>query len=237
MNLETFLSGVTEKNKEETVKLLIEKSSPTFDFFVMVVLSVSMATFGFLLGSEAIIIGSMLIAPLLYPVLSLSLGFVTSNTNVISGSLKTIFKALVISVAISFFLTFFFGQGIELETVLQTRFAPSFLYVFVAIIAGLAGAYSLVKPMLNAALPGVVIAVALIPPLSVIGIGIARFDMVLIANSFSVLLMNFAGIVLSNMIVFSLLNFYTKKSTTHNEFEKNQEEINGNEKLKEAQKA
>jgi len=89
--------------------------------------------------------------------------------------------------------------------------APSIVYFGIAIIAGFAAAFSLVKPQLNENLPGVAISVALIPPLAVIGIGVAQIDWVIINNALFLFLVNTLGIVFTGMVTFSLMNFYIKR--------------------------
>lgn len=65
----TLLTDLTEEDKAKAVEDLIVNSSPRQDFFLMIVLSVLMATFGLLINSSAVIIGSMLVAPMLFPIM------------------------------------------------------------------------------------------------------------------------------------------------------------------------
>ena len=76
MSLFTHLNTLSDEDKSKAVEKLITDSTPDFDFFLLMTLSMLMATFGLLIDSAAVVIGSMLIAPLLSPIFSFSLGIV-----------------------------------------------------------------------------------------------------------------------------------------------------------------
>ncbi|MCA9361465.1 TIGR00341 family protein [Candidatus Kaiserbacteria bacterium] len=203
--------AIEDKDKASAVRTLIENSTPNFDFFYFVGLSITMATLGLLADSPSIVIGSMLIAPLLYPILALALGFVMSDISVISRSLKTLTTSLGLCLFLSVLATLFFGSGdITNEVLLRTE--PTLLHLLVAVIAGAAVAYALAQPEWSATLPGIAISVALIPPLAVVGVGIASFNMAIITGSAVMLLMNFIGIVFAAMVSFSLMDLHAKQN-------------------------
>jgi len=89
-----LFNNLTEKDKSESVKKLIANSSPRQGFFLMTILSVLMATFGLIINSIVVVIGSMLIAPILYPIMSLALGVVMSDQLTIRRSAITIVKSI-----------------------------------------------------------------------------------------------------------------------------------------------
>lgn len=93
MNI-TLFTELTEKEKAQAIEDLIYNASPRQDFFLMVVLSVLMATFGLLLNSPAVIIGSMLVAPILFPILGLSMGIVMVDSQLIGRSIGTLLKSM-----------------------------------------------------------------------------------------------------------------------------------------------
>jgi len=202
--------NLTERDKSDAIEKLISESTPSSDFFLMIVLSILMATLGILLDSITIVIGSMLIAPLLSPILSLSLGIIMSDHQLISRSLSTILRSMMWGIFASGIVTLIFFQR-DISSTFFFDVAPSFLYMGVAIVAGFAATFALVKPRLNEMLPGVAISVALIPPLALIGIGIAKLSWVMITNSFLIFLLNAIGIIFASMITFSLMNFYVKR--------------------------
>lgn len=207
-----LFNNLTEKDKSDAVERLITNSTPHQEFFLMVIFSILMATFGLLLNSAAVVIGSMLIAPILYPILSLSLGIVMSDSKLISRAIYTVLKSVGIGIASAIIITLFFSaKNYEATPEILARTEPSLLYVAVAIIAGLAVSFALVKPHLNETLPGIAVSVALIPPIAAIGIGIAKLDWVIVSGASMLLIINVLGIIFASMLIFSLMNLYLKK--------------------------
>lgn len=220
------LFNLDEKDKAQAIEHLVCNSTPNKDFFLMTILSILMATFGLIINSAAVIIGSMLIAPILHPILSLALGIIISDTVLISRSFFTITKALAYGISAAAVITLFFSseEYIVTEEILA-RTEPSLAYAGIAIIAGLAASFALVKPKLGEALPGVAISVALIPPLAVTGIGIARFDWGIISSSFTLFIINTAGIIFAAMVVFALMNLYVKRTVAKTTVKKEEENM------------
>src|SRR5680860_408461 len=144
-----IFNNLTEADKNLAIKGIIEHSTPRKDFFVMLTLAVSMAAFGILLNNIIILVGSMLIAPLLYPLISLSLGFVVADEKLIRRSFYTIVKSFLFAITASFVVGFLFsGSNIEgLNIFILGVGAPrSFTYAVVAAIAGFAAAFAVTKP-------------------------------------------------------------------------------------------
>lgn len=212
MNIFDHIRTVPEANKSAAVKKLIEMSTPQFDFFFLVVLSVLMATFGMLEGNTAVVIGSMLITPVLFPILSLSLSVVMSDYKLIRRASGTLTKAFILGIAAALLAALFFGgpYGISEEVLLRTE--PTLLSIAIAVIAGFAVAYTLAKPGLSETLPGIAVAVAIIPPTAAIGIGLASFNWAVVVGAIIYLLVNIVGIVFASMLIFSLMNLYTKRN-------------------------
>ncbi len=206
----TLFNNLEETDKAKAIERLITQSTPSQDFFFMMGLSALTAVFGILLESVAVVIGSMLIAPLLSPVLSLSLGVTVADSKLIRRSLQTIVKSLVVGVAVSAVAFLLFGMN-KIPSNLVVDYSPSLLYVAVSVVAGFAATFAMVKPKLNETLPGVAIAVALIPPIAFIGIGLAQFSWTMMTEALILLGLNIVGIVFAGMVTFSLMSFYTKK--------------------------
>lgn len=221
-----IFNNLTEKEKSDAVESLIKNSTPHQDFFLMTIFSVLMATFGLLLNSAAVVIGSMLIAPILFPILSLSLGIVMSDPKLISRALFTILKSVGMGIISAIIITLFLsGQDSILTSEIIARTHPSLLYAAVAIIAGLAVSFALIKPQLNETLPGIAVSVAIIPPVAVIGIGIAKFNWPIISGSFLLLLINILGIIFASMLIFSLMNLYVKRKIAQEVVKKEEKKL------------
>lgn len=231
MSLLARFRAINENHKAGVVRRLMEYSTPDFSFFYFVILSVSMATLGLIDDNPSIVIGSMLIAPILYPILGVSVGLVMSNVTVIARSFRTLVLAFGIGLVFSIVLTLFFATGdaslIQNNEIIG-RIEPTLLHVVVAFLAGLAVSYALAQPEWSETLPGIAISVALIPPLAVLGIGIAEMNLDMVSGSALLLIANLFGIIFAAMISFSLMNLYEKQniaeSTIKREEEKLQEE-------------
>lgn len=212
--------SIDDNDKAAVVRKLMESSTPNFDFFYIVALSVLMATFGLLANNSAIVIGSMLIAPVLYPILGVALGFVMSNQKVFRRSFKTLARALLLGILVSAVATIFFAGDTVATTEVMSRTETSAIYFMVAFVAGLAVAFALGQPEWSETLPGIAISVALVPPLAVVGIGIAALDMQIITGSLVLLFTNLFGIILAAMITFSMMNLYEKQGIAESTIKK-----------------
>jgi len=219
---------IEENGKAQAVRSLMESSTPNFDYFYMVMLAVAMATLGLIAGSAGIVIGSMLISPVLFPLLSFSLGLVMSDYQVLMRSFYTILKSMVLGIGMATAVTLIFGFRLSMNPEILSRTEPSLIYLFVAVVAGLAVSYAMVKPEWNETIPGIAISVALIPPLATVGIGLARLDMGVAIGALILFIINFIGIVLASTASFSLMNLYDKRNiaqrTLHDEEQKERKE-------------
>ena len=209
----SVFNHLSEKDKSAAVRDLIHDSTPRPSFFLMIFLSVLMATFGLLIDNSSVIIGSMLIAPILSPILSLSMGVVMSDNELVSRALWTLGKALFFGAALALAATLFvLPDGDSLGEEILSRAEPTLIYFSIAFVAGMAAAFARVNPDLSETLPGIAISVALIPPLAVVGIGAALFDWNLASGALMLLAVNIVGIVFASMLVFSMMNLYVKRS-------------------------
>ncbi len=239
MNIFARLRSIEEYDKAKAVKSIIKDSTPDFDYYLMLILSTLMATMGLLAGSETTVIGAMLLAPLLAPTLGLALGVSMSESSLISRSFGTIVRSSLVAVLSAVIASFLFAlskfDGGALNDAILSRTSPSLLYFMIAAISGFAVAYASVRPDLSESLPGVAIAVALIPPLSVVGIGLTGGGVKLVSGALLMFLINVAGIVFAAMVAYSLMDVHHKRFMAEKLVEKEQERLKQEkENLKEA---
>ncbi|MFH1457341.1 MAG: TIGR00341 family protein, partial [Patescibacteria group bacterium] len=220
---------VSKTAQVRVIKELIESSRLTYDFYLMLILSTVVVTLGLLVENTAVIIGGMLITPLLTPILNLSLGIVIADKTVIGHSIRIILQSLGIVLSVSLIIAFLFPID-NINGEIYSRLVSNIPYFLIAFSAGLAATFAWSKKNLSAMLPGVAIAVSLLPPLSVVGIGLGTFSMSLIRGSLVSFLLNLFGIILGSVIIFSLLNFQKTKDET---VKKVKQEIKQEEKKKE----
>lgn len=179
-------------------------------YWIVLVLSGGIATLGLALNSSAVVIGAMLVAPLLAPVLGLALSLAVGDGRLAIQTAAIVLGSTLAVVAAGALLTVLLPfQTITLEISARTR--PTTLDLAIAVFSGLVGAVVTVarRSRLSAAIPGVAISVALIPPLAVAGFGIGTgWNWKLIQGSLLLYGANLAGIVLSGMTVFLVLGMY-----------------------------
>lgn len=227
--LDFILESSEERNQDKAIKDLIHEGTPDTDFFLLVLLSVVAATFGLFLDNVPVIVGSMLIAPILSPVLGISLGLITLNPKLIGRSLSTVIRSLVVGIGSAAIVTILFYQQSDLllNSELVARSDISLAYFIVAMAAGFAVAIAFSKPNLNPALPGVAITVALVPPLATSGAGFALAEWSIGWQALAVFGLNASGIVLASLLVFLPTRLYGRREVAEAAVEKETKELEG----------
>lgn len=226
--------ALPDKDKAALIRKLVENGTPDFDYFYLIGLSTLMATLGLLLDSSSIVIGSMLIAPLMYPILGVSLGLVMMGKDItlLERALATLVKSLAVGLGLSVLAAFLFGNEAMYQTAeVLARTEPSHLHLLVAIVAGAAVAYMLARPEWDAALPGVAIAVALVPPLATVGVGIAAGSALIIKGASMILLLNLFGIIAVAVMIFLLMNLSEKEGIAKSTVKREEEKIESENKV------
>ncbi|MCY3796414.1 MAG: TIGR00341 family protein [Chloroflexi bacterium] len=179
-----------------------EKSASTnLDYIVMIVLSAALATLGLLTNSVAVIIGAMLVAPLMSPISSFSTGMATGILHLTRRASLTLFTGVTLALLISIVM----GVVLPIDTPtdeMLARGSPNLLDAAIALVSGWVAAYATARKGIPAALAGVAIAAALMPPISTIGLGIALRDIDLAFGANLLFLANIAFIIAAQYITF-----------------------------------
>lgn len=165
-----FYDNITHADELEEV--LDWGSKPTFSFIFMLSISAVIATFGLLANSVAVIIGAMIIAPLMNPILALSYWLLTGKWDMILRSFISVLIGTILSIGLAVLITYLIGWKIVGSEIL-TRMRPNLLDLGVALAAGAAAAFAYTHSKVSSAFAGIAVAVALVPPLCTIGISIA----------------------------------------------------------------
>ena len=189
-------------------------------FFIFLVVSALIATAGLLLDSSATIIGAMVIAPLMGPAISASVGTVLSDSEMASRGVLLQVTGLLAAIATGAALGIllketFLLPPVDIRTIPQVleRTSPSFLSLFLALGSGVAGAVSLIRGA-GSALVGVAIAVALIPPAATAGLGIAWGLPGVMITASVLVLVNLLAINLSALILFWIAGYRPERGTS-----------------------
>lgn len=202
--LARFAPILTPSEKTDVVRQAAEISQPDLNFVVLMVLSVLLASFGLLQNSAAVIIGAMLVAPLMSPLMAFSVGLTQGNLALMRSASRTV----LIGVAIGLGVAVAGGLVMPLEVLtseMRARAHPSLLDMGVALASGAAGAYAMARRDVPSALVGVAIAAALVPPLSTVGLALAFGEWSLASGAMLLFLTNIVSISLAGAVVFAWL--------------------------------
>jgi len=221
-NLEDHLfTDVTLEDKNRAVEEIIESSSPRKSFFVMIAVSAVLATMGILDNNAAVIIGGMLVAPMLSPILAIALGIEMADIKLIRRSFKVVVLAVLYAVGASLLFALLLNQGeVNVENLnheMSLRVEIGLTTILIALVAGFGASLSLVRSELAKFMSGVAIAVALIPPLSMSAVGISILDFNIFYNAFASFCINLVGIILASLVVFSLVRLSDAKNEVEKE--------------------
>ncbi len=152
---------------------LMEKASASsFSFIFMIALSACIATLGLIANSAPAIIGAMIIAPLMSPIVGLSYGLTAFEKRLVIKSFLTLTAGVILVVVLAYIITVLFGLRITGSEILS-RTSPTLIDLGIAMAAGAAAALANSRRSILNSIAGVAIAVALVPPLAVCGIGLA----------------------------------------------------------------
>ena len=177
-------------------------------FTVLLVLSTIIATYGVIGDSTATVIGAMLIAPLMRPIMATAAALVMGDFKRAVHSLLVVVAGVAGVIGLSWLLTeVTVTRVISFETNIQltSRVSPRLIDLYVAVAAGAAGAFALSRDDVADSLPGVAIAIALVPPLCVVGIGLAQVELDEALGASLLFLTNFLAILLAGGGVLALL--------------------------------
>jgi uncharacterized hydrophobic protein (TIGR00271 family) len=223
MRLRSFFKPLPVERQEEVLAELEQASSPGFEYFLLVVLSCAIATFGLLTNSAAVIIGAMLVAPLMSPILGLSLASIAGEQHMFRHAAIALVEGVALAVILSTLLGWLaqalpFDMLLEIPQEIIARTRPTPFDLGIALAGGAAAAYALAQPRLSAALPGVAIATALMPPVCTVGIGISLESSSIVIGAGLLFFTNLAAISFAGILVFAVLGFrpgYPENTRNH----------------------
>lgn len=208
---------ISPRRKAEIYHSLLDSVSlGDLSYWLQVLFSAGIATFGLVLNSPAVIIGAMLISPLMGAILANGLAFAVGD--LILGTRAIVNLAVSCTVAIAFAVIIITIIPFkELTSEIAARTQPNALDLFIALFSGALGSIATAKEPKGVvtSIPGVAIAVALMPPLCVVGygIGIGLSPDITVTSGFQVargggllFLTNLAAITFMSMLVFLALN-------------------------------
>ncbi len=201
-----WLPRATAEEFKGLFSTLRKNARLTTPYVVMMILSTVIATFGLFGNSSPVIIGAMILAPLMSPIVSFSMGVVRYDVNMLKYGIKTILIGTLVSLLFAALVSLIIPLRIVTSEI-GARLSPNLLDLGIAVASGVAAAYAHAKEEIAKTLAGVAIAVALVPPLAVAGIGLGWFDWEVFSGAFLLYLTNLAGIIMFGGLTFLVLGF------------------------------
>jgi uncharacterized hydrophobic protein (TIGR00271 family) len=202
-----LISHASPEEFKKLFQLLRENARVSESYIILMVLSTLLATFGLFADSAPVIIGAMILAPLMSPIVAVGMGVIrTGEDALLRDSLRSFAIGVAVALACAVVLTWLTPLR-TLNGEISARLNPTLLDMGVAVVSGVAGAYAFARESVARSLAGVAIAVALVPPLAVSGIGIGWADWSVFSGAGLLFLTNFAGMVLAAGATFVVLGY------------------------------
>lgn len=178
-------------------------------FWTMITISAVVATAGVLADSTATVIGAMIIAPMSTPIMGMAVAVVEGSTSRLASSAAFVLGGAVAVVAVGALGSLVLPSAVDLaaNTQIAGRTAPSLLDLVAAVATGLAGAVGLARRDVADVLPGVAIAISLVPPLAVVGVTLGAGDAGLALGALLLFGSNVVSLVLAGTLVFTAYGY------------------------------
>lgn len=217
LSIRSFVPQIDREHRAKLVDRLNSNSQFDFDFVALMSLATLIAALGLARNSGAVVIGAMLVAPLMTPLVAIGLALVQANQRLLKDGIKSVLLgfavALLIGVVTGACIKLA-APGHEVSQQMLARNAPNMLDLIVALASGVAAAYAMGRPHLVSALPGVAIAAALVPPIATAGLAIPMGNLQLSGGATLLFFTNVIAIVLGTAVTFWAVGIstYTGKS-------------------------
>ena len=195
------MAKISIDSVEQMRQDLLEDSQLSSNFMILTVGACLIATFGLVANSTAVIIGAMIVAPLMMPLRGAAYGALEGDPLLFREAVKSIAIATLFSTLVSWFIGRLIGLP-EFGSEVLARTQPTLLDLGVAVTAGAISGFAKVRPKISDAFAGTAIAVALMPPICVVGLSLSQGLWSYSWGAFLLYLTNLLGIILACMLVF-----------------------------------
>ena len=178
-------------------------------FFGLMLFSTAIATFGIQADSTAVVIGAMLVALLMTPIMATAAALLMGWPSRALRSVTLVGGGALLAIGASWIQSTYTPHIVAVGSNTQVlgRISPTLLDLLVAVAAGGAGAYAVSRSDVSDSLPGVAIAVALVPPLSVVGVSLQASQFEYAVEALLLFVTNPVRIILAAGAVFILVGY------------------------------
>ncbi|MEM7334115.1 MAG: DUF389 domain-containing protein [Chloroflexota bacterium] len=201
-----LLPRMTVAEREDAFVRIRHSARANIDFFMLIGLSSMIAALGLIINSPAVVIGAMLVAPLMSPIVGTGLAAVLGDIRFLRLSTTTVFRGVLLAIGVGM-LAGLLHLNQPLTPELMARTQPSLIDLGIALFSGLAGAFAICRSDAAGALPGVAIAAALVPPLATVGIALVGGNFGAAFGALLLFMTNFISISAATALMFLILGF------------------------------
>jgi uncharacterized hydrophobic protein (TIGR00271 family) len=199
------------RSREDIYQDIYESRQFNLTYFLMLVMACLIALLGLLENSPAVIIGAMLISPLMWPILSCGLALTSADWPLGKKALRNVGFSILETIFIAMLATWLMPLKSATPEILA-RTSPNLMDLLIAMFSGFAGTLAICSSQGGLTiLPGVAIAVAVMPPLATIGYGISTHQWGIARGSFLLFFTNLMAIVISANVVFFFMGFRPRR--------------------------
>ncbi len=191
----------SRETRDAMAAVIVEGADLNVNFIALILASCAIATFGLLENSSAVIIGAMIIAPLMGAIQAIAYGALEGDAATFWRAGVTLAGGVLAAIVLSAALALSIGLS-DFGNEILSRIRPNLLDLGIALAAGAIGAFARIRPSIASTVAGTAIAVALMPPLCVVGIGIAAREWQISRGAGLLFATNQLGITLTSMVVF-----------------------------------
>ena len=182
------------------------------DFIGMLGLASAIASLGLLQNSPAVVIGSMLLAPLMTPMIGLGLALGQADVRVGRLCGKSIALGFLLTLAVSYLIGIITPAGATLTEEVLARGVPNVLDLLIAVFAAVGATFAMARPNISGAIAGVAIATALVPPVCAVGISLAHGAWLNAFGAAALFFTNLIAIIVMSSFTFSLLGITASRA-------------------------
>ena len=197
------IAPLTPERRQDVREEIADISTPSRSFYVLVAISATIAAYGLLANSTAVVIGAMLVAPLMGPIFGIALAIATGDRRLLARAAASEVVGVLVAIGLAALIGLI-PLRLEFGSEIAARVQPTIYDIIIAVASGLAGAYAIINERVNSALPGVAVAVAVVPPLATCGVCIAVGSWGQAWGAFLLFGANFLAIEIAAALVFTV---------------------------------
>ncbi len=204
----------TRVSRTDLAESISQNGELTLSYLLLLAGASVVTTLGLLINNPAVVIGGMIISPLVWPLMKVSMGIIFEKRDYIKEAIQILLASIFISLCASMLITFISPiKGLNTEIIARTN--PTLIDLIIALVSGAVAGLSLMIPKISQSLAGVAIATSLMPPLCVTGIGLVLGLPNVSFTSFTLFIANALAIIFVCSLVFNFGSKFHSHDQAH----------------------